>query len=183
MGLSKRERWVAIAAVAALLIFVGDRFLLRPFEARREAVRSQTEELLEEFARAEAVFQRRARLEPEWRGMLENGLAGEIGQQEGRVLDALRRWSEESGLALSSLRPERVTSHGGIEEITFQASGTGRMESVVGFLWRLESSEMPVRVAEMQIGSRREGQDDLSLQLRVSALCRPADAGGEDEDA
>ena len=54
------------------------------------------------------------------------------------------------------------------------------MRAVTGFLWRLENASFPVRVAELQIGTRKEGADDLSLQLRISALCRAEETTAPD---
>ena len=86
----------------------------------------------------------------------------------------VRDWSQEARLSLSSLRPERMKDKGELQEITFRTSGTGPMSAVTGFLWRLESSPLPIRVMELQLGTRKEGTDDLSLQLRISALCQSA---------
>jgi hypothetical protein len=36
-----------------------------------------------------------------------------------------------------------------------------------------------VRIAELQLGARKEGMDDLSLQLRISALCLPEEKATE----
>ena len=59
------------------------------------------------------------------------------------------------------------------ESTPFSVSGAGSMRAVAGFLWRLESSPLPVRLTELQLGARREGTDDLNLQVRLSALCQP----------
>ena len=72
-----------------------------------------------------------------------------------------------------------------MREITFQAAGTGPMSAVARFLWRMETAPFPLRVEELQVGARREGTDDLSLQLRVSTLYlaaeqqRPAGKGAQ----
>jgi hypothetical protein len=44
------------------------------------------------------------------------------------------------------------------------------MEAVARLLWRMETTELPLRISEVQIGSRRDGADDLSLQLMASTL-------------
>ncbi len=44
------------------------------------------------------------------------------------------------------------------------------MSAVGPFLWRLETTPLPLRIKELQLGSRRDGEDDLSLTLTVSAL-------------
>jgi hypothetical protein len=75
------------------------------------------------------------------------------------------------------VRPERPASKkGAAPEVTAQVVGTGSMNAVARFLWRLQTAPQPVKLIEMQLSSRREGMDDLSLQLRLSALYVPADA-------
>jgi hypothetical protein len=44
------------------------------------------------------------------------------------------------------------------------------MYAVSRFLWRVETAKVPIRVKEMQLGSRKEGADDLTLTLRLSTL-------------
>ena len=46
-------------------------------------------------------------------------------------------------------------------------------------LWSLETATIPVRVNDMQVTPRREGTDDLTIRLSVSALCMPPDAGAK----
>jgi hypothetical protein len=173
--LSKRERAIATAAVIALAVLLLDRFVLTPVRERRSAMAVETEALLNDFERTSTLFERRRRLWPKWREMLDSGLASDLAEAESRVLHALRDWSQQAGLTLSSLRPERVSPQGELREITFQASGTGRLSAVTEFLRLLEYSSLPVRATELQIGSRREGADELSLQLRISALCLPVE--------
>ena len=114
-------------------------------------------------------------MEQEWKEMLEAGLKRDVSEAESQVLHAVRNWSQESGLALSSVKPQRIAQEGDLQEITFQAAGTGSMRSVARFLWQLETAPLPLKVKELQLGSRKEGADDLSLQLRISALYLPAE--------
>ena len=176
MVLSKRERLIAAAALLAVGILLADRVALTPLLERRTAVEDERQRVLAELERARVLFERRKLLSPRWREMLDAGLGLGPAEAESQVLHAVRNWSQEAGLALSSLRPERMSPRAGLNEITFQASATGGMRAVAGFLWRLESSSLPVRVTELQLGARREGTDDLSLQLHISALCQPSDS-------
>ena len=55
-------------------------------------------------------------------------------------------------------------------EIVFQVAGTGTMNSVSRFLFQIEKSTLHIRLTDVQLGSREEDGNDLSLQLRLSAL-------------
>ena len=50
-----------------------------------------------------------------------------------------------------------------------RVTANGGMAAVAGFLWRVESAKLPLRIKDVQIGGR-EGSDDLSLQMQVSTL-------------
>ena len=50
-------------------------------------------------------------------------------------------------------------------------------------LWQVETTGLPLRVHEMQLGARKEGTDDLSLQLKASTLYLGADAGADPQTA
>ena len=105
--------------------------------------------------------------------MLAFGLKRPTGEAESAVFHALREWSQESRLTLSSVKPGKATTQGDLVALTFQVAGTGPMRSVAGFLWRVENARLPVRIEQLQLGSRKDGEDDLSLQLRLSAICLP----------
>jgi len=174
--LSKRERYIVAATLIVLAILVLDRLVLIPAQDRKATIEEQTQQALTEPERARVLFARRKKRGPRWRGILDAGLKSGPAETESRVLHAVRDWSQEAHLSLSSLRPERMTDKGELREVTFRASGTGPMSAVAGFLWRLENASFPIRVTELQLGTRKEGTDDLSLQLRISALCQALDA-------
>ena len=178
MVLSQRERYIAIAAAVVLAILLLDRFALTPLLQRKAALETEKQATLEELVRAGDIFERRRALSERWQRMREAGLKLQRSEAESQVLHAVRDWSLAAGLSMSSVRTERVAARGELEEITFQAAGTGSLKAVSGFLYRVETSPAPVRLTEFQLGARKEGTDDLSIQFRLSALCQPAPEPG-----
>lgn len=174
MVLSKRERIVFIATLAVLGIFAADYLVISPVLARRAKLDELTARTQAERDTADALIARQARLAPMWRAMLDAGLALGPDDAQSLVLNAVQQWSQNAGMLLDSLRPERSAERDGLEEIGFRYSGKGRMSAVSNFLWRFESAGMPIRISTMELRSLREGLDDLSLEIRFSALCHPA---------
>ena len=168
--LSKREKYIVAVAILALVIFVFDRFALTPLLDRKSEAEAERVALISDMERATSLFELNRRFIPKWNQMLNGGLGSKPADTESKILHALSDWSQEAGLKLSSVKPDRVTGTGLMREITFQVAAIGRMSAVVRFLWRLETASLPVRVKEVQLGSAKEGADDLSLQLRISAL-------------
>jgi Tfp pilus assembly protein PilO len=101
--------------------------------------------------------------------MLSDGLRSDA-EVESRILGALREWSGAAGLALSSIRPERVSSEKGLQEMILSVAGKGTLDSVARFVWQVETASLPVKIKDMQLGSSSESGDSMSLQLHLSAL-------------
>jgi len=174
--LSKRERYVAIVSIIVVTLLLSDRYIVTPFLDRRAQVDTERQSLLGEMERATSLFERRNLMEQKWQDMVSGGLESDASNAESQVLHAVRNWSQECGLMLSSMKPERVVGAGNLQEITFLIAGTGTMSSVGQFLWRVETASLPLKIKEIQLGSRKEDADDLSLQLRLSALYLAAEA-------
>jgi len=174
--MSKRERHIALAAIAALVLLVADHYVLRPIATYRAQAESEFQKAKGDMELAESLFSRRKLMANKWNEMIAGGLKANPGEAESQVLHAMRNWAEEAGLTLWSMKPERLDNGGELPEIIFQAAGTGSMSAVSRFLWLAETTSMPLRVKDLQVGSRQEGADTLSLQLRLSTLYLRAEA-------
>lgn len=179
MAFTKREKAVIAAAVAALCflaLFYGLTQLLN----ERAAVKDNEARLVAKLAKARGLFERRRLLGPKWNRMLAGGMKPDPAEAESQLLRSLRDWSVEVGVKLSSLRPERSAEKSELPEIIVHAAGTGSMDAVSRLLWRIETARIPVKVRMLQLGSRKDGTDDLALHLRVSTLyCPPGVASRE----
>lgn len=173
MILSKREKYIAAATIITVAILVLDWYVLTPVLGRQASLEAEQQTLLGDLAQANALFKRRVLLGRKWRELLDAGMGRGVAEAESQVLHALRDWSQESRLTLTSLKPEKVAERGDLLEMSFQAAGTGPMSAIARFLWRIETARIPIRIERLQLGARREGADDLSLQLNVSSLCLP----------
>ena len=171
MILSKRERLIMVLTLAAVSILVLDRYVLTPLLDGRSSLQARKARLQGDMERANRLLTRRRQIDQRWNQMLTSSLKRDPGEAESQILHALGNWSEQTGLNLSSIRPERSTEKTDVREITFHISGSGSMNSISWFVWCLETAEIPIKVKVLSLGSRKEGTDDLSLQLRFSTLC------------
>jgi hypothetical protein len=179
--LSGRETWLAVAAAVAVVVLLGDRYVLTPLLESGAAMQAEQQAVASELEGASALFAREGLLLRRWSEMTAGGLAADAAGAESRLLHALRDWAQEEGLELASLTPSRGERDGALREVSVTVSATGRMASVARFLWRVETTTLPLRIRDLTLGSRTEGEDDLSLQLQLSTLYAPsgaAEAGG-----
>ena len=183
MILSKREHYIVVTAIAALALLVADRYVLTPILSHRARMETKIQSLTDEMERAAALFSWKGLMTRKWNEMIAGGLKTDPAEAESQVLHAMRDWAQEAGLTLWSMKPERLDREDDLREIMFQAAATGPMSAVSRFLWRIETTSIPLRVKEVQLGSRQEGTDALSLQLRVSTLYLSAEQLGTEKDA
>lgn len=180
MTLSKREKRTGAVTVLVFVILAADRLLLTPYLDKRDSLLSEEQNLLVEYRKARGTLSQWKELCPAYEGTSDKNVTEEE-TPENAALSFISDRAKESGLVLSLLKPagaakSKVKDKKGLpEERIFQVVGTGTMKNVSSFLWRLAEASFPVlTVEDMQLASRKEGTDDLTLQLRVCELCRPS---------
>jgi Tfp pilus assembly protein PilO len=178
MILSKRERFIIAATLIVVAAAVLYLYVLTPLDDSRKALEDRKEGLLNELERARTLLARKREIEPKWEQMTAGGLKSDPTEAESLILHAVQDWAREAGLKLASLKPERLLEKKSLHEISFKATATGSMNAVTKFLWQLETAKVPVRVKDLQLGTRKEGTDDLTLQLRLSTLYQSAQPAG-----
>jgi hypothetical protein len=174
MILSERERYIVLGTVLAVVALALDHFALTPLLAGRSEADNRKKALVAEMSRARSTLKLSQGLKPRWREMVQAGIKSEPAEAESQVLHAIRDWAEESGAALSLLKPDRQTDKTRLPEISFQASGAGNMKALARLLWRIQSAAIPIKVTKVQVSARKEGSDDLSFQLNLSTVYSPS---------
>ena len=49
-------------------------------------------------------------------------------------------------------------------------SGTGTVKQIGNFLYKIQTASIPVRVTDVQVNSKKEGTDDLIIQIGISTV-------------
>ena len=170
MVFTKRERIIIAATIAVLCLLVLDFYVLTPLLDTRADLKDEHAQLLAKLTRAKNLLKRRHLLAPKWRSMVDGGMRRDPAEAESQILRSLRNWSAETRVALSSQRPDRSAEKTELPEITIHVAGTGSMATVSRLLWLIETARVPIKIEMLQLGSRKDGTDDLSLHLKVSTL-------------
>jgi len=173
MILSRRERYIVIGTVAVVGILALDRLFLTPLIERRQVTDAQMRLASEEMERANGLVTNRSRVNRKWNDMSGASLKMDGATAESQIIRAVGDWALEAGLNLSSVKPERAEKEKQFVKITFRANATGNMAAISKFMWRLQTSKVPIRVTDVSITTRRDGVDDLSLDLGISTIYLP----------
>jgi len=170
MGLSKRERTIVLITIIVVGALVADKLVRAPLANRLGQLKSERQELTDQVAKAKNLFERKNQQERKWKTSLSEGLQSDA-EAEGRVAKALDKWAEDARLTLTSVRPDRLAGGDkGLKEILFVVAGKGSLDAVAWFLYQVETSELPIKVKYMQLGSTSEAGSNMSMELRLSTL-------------
>ena len=177
MAMTKRERMIAIGTGAAFALFVGDRYALSPYFAARAAVAKDQAAVTQQLDDSQRTFTRRKRLDNDWRAMVSGGLKSDAGDAEQQLYEAVRDWAREVGVTVLTSDPQRQVRSDRTQIVRLRVTGTGTTASFAKLLWKLETSNLPVKVDEFTLTSRSQGTDDLAVTMAVSTIwIRPANA-------
>jgi Tfp pilus assembly protein PilO len=174
MGLSKRERIIVLMTIVVVGALGADRLVLAPVTDRLGQLKSEEQQLAAQFKQAQNLIERRKQAERKSKTLLPGVLQGDT-EAESRVGKALGKWSEDAGVMLTSVKPDRMPGDKGLKEIVFVVVGKGSLDAVTWFVYQVERSELPIKVKSMQLGSTSESGQSISLELHLSTLYLAAD--------
>jgi hypothetical protein len=171
MAISKRERTIIIATAAAAVLLLGDKYFLTPYLETRGRVALETRECQTRLEKANRLLSKERQLKKRWSEVSSASMKPDASAAESQLLHALRDWAQEADLVLSTVKPEQTETDKQFQKLAFRATGSGGMRAVSGFLWRIQTSSIPARISDLQVSARKDGTDDLSIELRISTLC------------
>ena len=173
MALAKRERILVIGVVAVVGLLGLDQYLLTPVLDAQDQLQNEREQVLADMKRSQGVMSDRKQSLERWKTMVRGGMKSDPAEAEGQLLHALRDWAKDSGLVLSSVKPERPESKDPLlREIQVQASANGSLEAMTKFLLKTQTAKFPLKVSEFQMATRNETTNDIALQIKASTLYR-----------
>ena len=170
MVLNQREKIIAVALGAVIGALVLDRIALSPYLAARAQTMADTADVTRKLEEAHQLRQRATRAEATFATMVSKGLQKSVPDSEGQTLHALQDWAQAARFDLQSLKPDRVSQAGEFQEVRFAVQGSGSMGNLSKLLWSIETSTQPLRILELRMVPRKEGTDDLQVQLSVSTI-------------
>ncbi|MBM3335086.1 hypothetical protein FJY63_10540 [Candidatus Sumerlaeota bacterium] len=171
MALRKREQWLALAALICVGAFAGDRFVASPLASLWKERTKRIAELGQQLSTGSALVEREEAIRNRWDTMKEQALPKDTSVAEKQVLQAMNEWIGTSRLAVSSVRPRWIEEKGQTHKtIECRVVAEGELASVARFMYELERDPMALRLEEVEITSREDRGQKLSLSLRFTGL-------------
>src|SRR5689334_9845215 len=100
-----RQHLLMFAAIAVIALFLGERIIYRPLVNSWHARAAQLIDLKKKVLDGEALMERSNSLTSTWTDMKTNALPADAATAESQMSRAFDRWTQASGVSMSSYRP------------------------------------------------------------------------------
>ncbi len=171
LDLANRQRLLAIVAGAGVALLILDRLVFTPLTNTWQAHAAEIVKLQKSVTDGRSLIARGPQLERTWAEMQAGALPKDPSQAEQDVISAFDRWSRANNVELGSIRPQwkrGATDRYSLLECRIDASGS--LATLSRFLYELERSPLALRVDSVEVMSRDDYGNRLTLGLVVSGL-------------
>jgi len=167
---NKRERILILLALVSFAVFAGDKLVAAPLLNLWRARATEIAALQQKLDKGQALLDRDAVLRQRWDEMRRRELPPVESTAEDAVLQAVARWSLQSGLGVTSLKPRWVEGEENAILLECTAAAQGALGTIARFLYELERDPLAVRIEEVTITAPDDTGKQLALGMRFSGL-------------
>ena len=170
MNIKNRQHVLAIVAIAAVALLAGDKFVLSPLLSSWKERSVKIAELTKSVNQGSQTVLREQIIHSRWEHMKTNMLPSNASVAENEVLRAFERWSQDSRISITSIKPQWKRAADEYMTLECRADGFGNMQALTRFLYDVEKDPLALKVEAVEITSRDNDGQQLSLGLQVSGL-------------
>lgn len=167
----QRQRLLMILAGAAVLLLVFDSAILTPLTSAWRSRTAEIARLEKSVTEGRGMIERAERMESLWAEMQEKALPKDAAKAEQDLISAFDRWGRSSNVELGSIKPQwKRGQTNRYSQLECRVDATGSMATLSRFLYEVEKSTLALRVDSVEITSRDDTGQKLTLGLLVSGL-------------
>ena len=176
MNINNRQQLLAIVAIAAIALWIGDKVVFSPLTALWKDRVKQIGDLRKSVNQGSLLLDRERSIRSRWASMRTNTLPTETSAAENLVLKSFDRWSQDSRISVTSIKPQ--WKHNADEYMTLECrvDAFGNLSALTRFLYDVEKDPLALKVDAVEITTRDNDGQQLSLALQVSGLLLNAQA-------
>jgi hypothetical protein len=172
MNLDLRNRQHLLLLIAGLVVayYVGDRVLLTPLLESWKSRSARIAAFRRDIAHGRETLRRESVVRSRWAQMQTNALPGGISSAEGAVLKAFDRWSGESRISVTSVKPQWKHPADDYMTLECRVDAFGNLSSLTRFLYEVEKDALGVRLESLELSTKESDGSQLTLSLQVNGL-------------
>ena len=168
---SQRQRLLMILAGAAVLLLVLDSAVFTPLTAAWRARSAEIARLTRLVADGRSSIARADRTRAMWAEMQQQAIPAEPAKAEQDLVTAFDRWGRAGGVELGSIKPQwKRGANNRYSLLECRVDASGSLNAITRFLHEVEKSPLALRIDSIELTSRDDSGNRLTLGLLVSGL-------------
>jgi len=167
---TKREKWFAAGVGAVLLVYVGYTYVVSPYLQQRAQLMTDIKVAQDQYKAELRLLENRGKVATEWKALLAGTLQTTSSDAGSKTQDALYDWAGPAGFDLQGVGTPSALQVGDFQHAHMKVQGVGSESNVARWLWAIENSKYPLKIDDVLITPRKEGTDDLAVQVGLTAL-------------
>jgi len=173
METKNREKLLLIATAGCLLLLILNWLVISPLKASWQRRADRIVALRKSLEDGKMVLQREDSIREQWDRYNTNALSSTPTVAERQLFDAFDRWVRASGVTEGSFRPQLKDSDDNYSIMECRADVTGNLQTIINFLANVGKDPMGIRVQSLELTSRDDNGQQLSLGLELDGLLLP----------
>jgi hypothetical protein len=170
LKVNNRQQLLVILAAAAIGYFIMDKLVISPLAGSWKSRSERITKLQREIKQGETLLDRDQIIRQRWENMRTNTLPVNLSTAEGEVLKAFDRWTQDSRISFSGIKTQWKRNSDEYLLLDCRADAFGSLEAVTRFLHDVEKDPSALRVESVEITSRDNNGQQLTVALQVTGL-------------
>lgn len=170
MNPQNRQKLLIILAVGIAALWIGDRLVITPLLQSYKERTARISDLGKTVANGAQLMGRESIIRDRWEGMRTNTLPSEVSIAESKVLKAFDKWSRDSSLSITSVKPQWKHNADDYMTLECRVDASGSLSTITRFLYEVEKDPLALKVDAVELSARDNNGQQLTLGLLVSGL-------------
>jgi Tfp pilus assembly protein PilO len=173
METKNREKLLLILTGGCLVLLILNWLIISPLIASWHRRSDRIDELRKTIADGNMTISREQTIRERWDNMSTNALSTTPTTAERQLFDAFDHWVRASGVTEGSFKPQLKDTDDNYSVMECRADVTGNLQTILSFLGNLEKDPMGVKLQSLELTSRDDTGQQLSLGLELNGLLLP----------
>jgi Tfp pilus assembly protein PilO len=168
--MNNRQRVLIVLAAAALGLLAADKLIITPLTNTWKNRAKEILTLRAQVAEGSSLLRRERAIRGRWNEMQTNTLPDNPSLAQEQVLKAVVNWAQESGASINAITPQWKNDSEEYKTLVCHVDASGTLWTLSRFLYDIERGPMALRLESVDLSSRDNNGQQLTLALQLSGL-------------
>lgn len=170
MKIENRQQFLIVLTAIAFALLVGNSLIYEPLSNLWSARAKEIKDLRDQVAEGNRLIKRESVDRETWKNYRANALPANTSQAAQQVINALDNWSRASGAEVTSIMPQWKNDSTNYMTYNCHVQASGTLSTLSQFIYQIEKGSMALKLDSVQLDSRDDTGQQLSLDLQISGL-------------